>query len=90
MKVVVNRCYGGFSLSRAAMEALGVESPYEEISRINPNLIAFVEKDALSGSGRHAKLQIVEIPDEATDWEISEYDGFETIIYVLNGKLYHA
>ena len=35
-------------------------------------------------------LVVVEIPDGATDWDIYEYDGLETIIYVLNGKIYYA
>jgi hypothetical protein len=32
----------------------------------------------------------VAIPDEATDWELDEYDGFERVTYVVGGKLYHA
>jgi len=31
---------------------------------------------------------IATIPDEATDWSIWDYDGLETIIYVLDGRLY--
>lgn len=36
------------------------------------------------------RLEVVEIPEEATDWEIDEYDGQESITYVVDGKIYHA
>ena len=32
----------------------------------------------------------VEIPDEATDWEVLDHDGLEHVIYVLDGTIYHA
>jgi hypothetical protein len=35
-------------------------------------------------------LVVVEIPDNATDWNIEEYDGLETVIYVLNGRICYA
>lgn len=87
MKIVINSCYGGFSLSKQAVKTLGLESPYDEINRNDPRLIKLVEEDA-PVSGRNAKLEVFEIPDEATDWTMNEYDGWEEIIYVLNGKLY--
>ena len=91
MRFVLNRCWGGFSLSEHAAEALGLESGYFDIRRDDPDLIALIE-DAGSEwvSGRCASLTIVEIPDDATDWEMDEYDGIESITYVVGGKLYHA
>lgn len=35
----------------------------------------------------YSHIKIIEIPDEATDWMITEYDGLETIYYVLDGKI---
>ena len=36
-----------------------------------------------------SKLEVVSIPDEVTDYEINEYDGMESIIYVIDSRLYH-
>lgn len=91
MKFVLNKCYGGFSLSEEACEALGCR-PYtyaDHDLRTNPELIGIVEKLGEDACGYHAELWIVEVPDEITDWEINEYDGMENVIYVLNGKLHH-
>lgn len=89
MKMVINECYGGFSLPEEFCENFGFDS-YDDIDRTNPDLIDFIE--AKGGEVRHgcAHLVVEEIPDEVTDWEISEYDGYESIIYVLDGKIHHA
>ena len=84
MKMVINANYGGFGL--------GVAEQYEdwvrdfEGDRFNAELVAFVEAhpDACGD------LIVIAIPEEATDWEINEYDGWESIIYVLNGEIIHA
>ena len=34
-------------------------------------------------------LKVYVIPDDATDWEINEYDGMESLILVINGKIVH-
>lgn len=89
MKIVINQCYGGFSITDETAKLLGYKNGYDwDIDRANANLVKLVEAGAPVG-GRYAKLRVVEIPDEATDWEISEYDGYEEIIYVVNGKFYH-
>ena len=85
MKLVINNCYGGFELSEKAREMLGV-NPYD-IKRNDPKLIQIVEELGEKASGKSANLQIVEIPDEITDFDISEYDGVETVIYVMDGKI---
>ena len=90
MKIVINRCYGVFSLSKEAKADLGVFDE-DEVTRTDANLIFILEVEGTDYvSGRYSELKVVEIPDEATDWEIQDYDGFEMIIYVLDGKLYHA
>lgn len=89
MKIVVNRCYGGFGFSRKACKMLGLESQYAYVDRTDPAVIACVEQLGQAASGSCSRLEIVEIPDNATDWEVGEYDGAESVIYVVDGKIYH-
>ena len=49
-----------------------------DIERTDPILIEVVEELGDEASGTCAKLEIIEIPDDA-DWEISEYDGAEHV-----------
>ena len=47
MKVVLNKCWGGFALSEAAYKYLGLKWDrygYAEIERNNPKLVECVEK----------------------------------------------
>jgi hypothetical protein len=48
------------------------------VERDDPNLIKVVEEMGDAANGACAKLEIVEIPDDA-QWEISEYDGNEHV-----------
>lgn len=83
MKVVVNRCWGGFCLSRAAYAELGL--PWDNYGfamaddRANPKLVAVVEKLGMDASGDFAELKVVEIPDDI-EWEINGYDGMERVV----------
>jgi hypothetical protein len=82
MKIVINRCYGGYSLSRRAYKELGRKwdgdgSAYMSC-RTNQKLVAAVEKLGDAASGVLAKLEVVEIPD-GVDWELENYDGIETV-----------
>lgn len=90
MKIVVNKCFGGFNVSDEAARKLGLSDGYHIVSRVDDRLIKMVEEDADKTSGPSAKLRVVEIPDDATDWELNDYDGRETIIYVVNGRIHHA
>ena len=132
MKIVVNRCYGGFGLSPQATElyaekcgfkVFGYQKDYSDesfgkyirfkvgdepwcihwlkedlgvnptsdmlnndvewfhdwdIPRDDKNLIEVVEALGEKASGPYAELVIIDIPDDV-DWEIDEYDGYETI-----------
>jgi hypothetical protein len=82
MKIVINRRYGGYSLSRKAYKYLGIawDGFGCEFSddRTNPKLVACVEKLGESASGICAKLKVVEIPDGIA-WEIDNYDGMESV-----------
>lgn len=87
MKIVVNACYGGFSLPEEFAKSIGLEYTFDgQIERTDPRLIEYVEKNP-DDHGRYSNLVVEEIPDEATDFIIQEYDGSETILYVLDGKI---
>lgn len=77
MKIVINRCYGGFDLSDKAKEMLGIK--YEtEIKRNDPRLVAVVEELGDEANTWASSLKIVEIPDDV-DWIIEDYDGVEWV-----------
>ena len=86
MKIVINKCYGGYGLSRAAYEFLGLTLDEENFGygfafkddRSNPKLVECVETLGELANGTFAELKVVEIPDDV-EWEIEEYDGLEWI-----------
>lgn len=132
MKVLANRCYGGFSFSEEAVmlyakrKGLTVyldtfcglttywtipkenRGPYREgysfyhsspeeryaynlfytentidihpcgKGRCDPDWVAVVEELGEKANGSRADLEVVEIPDDV-NWEIEDYDGYETI-----------
>ena len=89
MKMVINKCFGSFELSDEALDELGVDYwGDDEDARKDSRLIELVEMNSEKASGYCAKLVVVEIPDEATDYYLDEFDGMEDIIYVLDGKLH--
>lgn len=90
VELVVNRCWGGFSLSKLACEALGLSDSYADIARDDYRLVATVRLLDEKANGNFARLEIVELPFETTDWHIEDYDGCETVIYVVDGKLHFA
>jgi hypothetical protein len=85
MKIVVNHCYGGFGVNPDYNVLLKHYENEQEL-RTNPILIDLIESGIYVDS-RYAKLAVVEIPDNATDWDIWEYDGMETVICVVDEKL---
>ena len=94
MKIVVNRCYGGFSVSKAVFDELGFEwdgygflsnkdfgiENYRYLAwRTNATLIAAIEKIGVGkASGELSALEVVNVPS-GISWEIDEYDGWEKI-----------
>lgn len=86
MKLVINTCFGGFSVSQEWANRLGV-SPYDEENlRDNAELISAIEAGE-NVNGACASLEVVELPENCTDYYINEYDGCEDVIYVVDGKL---
>lgn len=91
MKMIINDCFGGFGIRQEILEKfkLTMYSEGDDIVRTNPQLIKMIEAGE-DISEDYASLKVVEIPDESTDYFLDEYDGLESIIYVLNGKLHWA
>lgn len=89
MKVVLNKCYGGFELSEFAAARLGCDPMDGKKFRASEALVDLIEvygSDACSDSC--ADLRVVEVPDCASDQRVFDYDGIETLIYVVDGKLF--
>jgi hypothetical protein len=84
MKLVINGTYGGYGFG-VADEFEALVEKYED-ERTALELIAFVEEHP----DDCGDLEVVEIPDEATDYLINEYDGAETVYYVVDGKIHLA
>jgi len=87
MKVVINACHGGFSLSAEAKQAYlakkGMTQPVSEffdrdLDRDDPVMVAVVEELGTSADTRMSELRVVEIPDDV-EWQIEEYDGSEWV-----------
>ena len=84
MKIVINICHGGFSLSEEAQKLYCQYSmiewkdwqedwSYYDIERNNQYLVRVVEELGDSASGRFAELKVVDIPDDV-EWQIDFYD----------------
>lgn len=87
MKVVINRCFGGMSISNEACKFIedntGVKTwphDYTDFNkRSDSELIKCIETIGKNNaSGKYAKLEIITIPDDA-DYEITNYDGMESV-----------
>lgn len=88
MKIVINNCFGGFSVSEDFLDYYKI--PYKKlayggtdmsysISRTDKRLIEYIEKfGGRKASGRSANLIIVEIPNGEL-YQIDYYDGMESI-----------
>jgi hypothetical protein len=83
--IVINDCYGGFSLSdRGILEykkLAGITDPsfYDrDIPRDDPYLIKVVRELGMGANGSCANLKIVEVPGDVK-WIVQEYDGAEWI-----------
>ena len=80
MKIVINRCFGGFGLSDLGRAEYarrsGVAFDAWDIDRTDSVLVQMVEEGGFDGHS--AALGMVEIP-EGVDWEIAEYDGQEWV-----------
>lgn len=92
MKIVLNRCYGGFRVNETWLEATGRKGPVDtESMRFDKLLIESIEDGTYKDNPEDPTLlEVVEFPEDATDWMINEYDGIEWVVYVKDGKLHKA
>ena len=88
MKIVINTCYGGFSVNDEVAEKLNYDSIYN-YDRTDSRLIEMIEAGE-DVNGEYADLQVVDVPDDATDYYIVNNDGNEDLLYVLDGKIFRA
>ena len=81
MKVVINTCYGGFSLSDEAIRAwesrTGRQFDAWDVPRHDPDLVAVVLLFGDEAADSCSELEVVTI--EGNQYLITEYDGAETI-----------
>ena len=88
MKLVINSCYGGFDINEK-WKAESCGKNCKEDCRKCAKLIHAIE-DRENVNGNYSRLAVVDFPDEATDYEILDYDGSESLLYVLDGKIRYA
>jgi hypothetical protein len=86
MKVVINKSYGGFNLSDAALKRYNELSGYDRddahtIAREDIYLVQVVEELGEKSWGHYAELKIVNVLDDI-NWTIEEYDGREWVAEV--------
>ena len=89
MLYVINATFGGFYIPNAVRSALGCDRysfNYAGDIRANETLITWVREHR---DDKRNELALVNIPENATDWELNEYDGLESITAVVDGKIVH-
>lgn len=84
MKIVINTCYGGFSLSPKASQRYKERTgktigAYPDVERNDPDLVSVVEELGEKANGPDARLKVVDVPDDVK-WYIRDYDGKETVV----------
>ena len=85
MKIVLNRAYGGYSAYDVSEQFMDLVERCED-DRTNAELVNFVANNP----NDCGDLKVITIPDNITDMDITDDDGYEGIIYVLNGKIHYV
>jgi hypothetical protein len=76
-KVVINTCFGGFSISEEALEWLRENGGCDYDIRHDPLLVKCVETLGERAWGGSAELKVVEISQPL--YRVGEYDGKEWV-----------
>jgi hypothetical protein len=91
MEILVNRCYGGFRISDFGLFKLRENNIMDDADgfeiRTNSKFIKLFERYGDKLFDKCSHVEIEELPDNTTDWDIQEIDGYEIVIYVLDGKI---
>ena len=92
IEVLVNECFGGFSFSDEAWEIIQPWCDDDDFeARTDPRVIKlYKERGSEFMSGEYSSIGLETIPSNATDWWIDDYDGNETLYYIVDGKRYLA
>jgi len=82
-KVVINTCFGVFSLSRKGEDWLNINynikpSEYLDLARHDPRLIECVETLGSEANGQFSELAVLKIP--GNKYKIYDYDGYESVV----------
>jgi hypothetical protein len=100
VQIMVNTCYGGFSLSKeaislyreraavecsAAVERAAVECSGRSIPRHDPVMVQIVKELGTSANGHHACIELQDIPVQFQNYyAIHEYDGMENVYFLYD------
>ena len=76
--IIVSTNYGDSFTDKELKEADKIYMEEYNIPRNNIHLVKVVEEMGQDAYGKYSKLEVIDIPDDI-EWEISEYDGWETI-----------
>jgi hypothetical protein len=85
LEIIVNTCYGGFSLSEEAKrqytdKTKSDRDSWYDVPRDDPDLVSIVKALGASANGEHSLLGITRIPGQyARFYSIGEYDGQEWV-----------
>lgn len=95
MRIAINSCYGGFDVSEKAKEMFNIST--NEVfkyrcgdNRTDEKLLSAIDELGAEVNTDTSDLEIVEVPDDATDYVVIEDDGKESVYYVVGGKIYTA
>lgn len=89
MKIVYNVSHGGFLVPGDVRDQCGLDY-YADIERNDPRLVEFVEAHGGCYEEGCALLCVVEVPENTTDFLVTECDGEESVYYVVDGKIHCA
>ena len=85
MKYVINNNYGGYEVPEEVQKLTGLKTwDASDEARTNQVFIDWVMKHQ---NDPECDLCVVEVPEEATDTYLYDYDGVETMLVVINGKI---
>ena len=88
-KILVSVDFGGFEVRANLFKDFMARTQGLTDIREDEELIALVEQGKDIGA-KYSVIGLAEIPDNATDYEIIEYDGKESVLYVVDGKIRYA
>lgn len=83
-KIIVNSSWGGFCVPKGfelPEDAFPYDYPRDDVA-----LVEYVE----THPEECGDLRVVELPNDCTDWLVNDYDGMETVFYVVGGKIFRA